>query len=60
MASQILTSDNVGQFTSNMMEPSLKINGTTHNNTTLLWPQSINQSINQSIKQSIIYLLINQ
>ena len=49
MASQILTSDNVGQFTSNMMEPSLKINGTTHNNTTLLWPQSINQSINQTI-----------
>ena len=47
MASQILTSDNVEQFTSNKMEPSLKINGATHNNTSAMAP--INQSINQSI-----------
>ena len=53
---ETLTSDNGGQFTSNEMESFLKINGITHNRTTLLWLQ-VNgrqvERINRVIKKAI-------
>ena len=52
---ETLTSDNGGQFTSNEMESFLKINGITHNRTTLLWLQANGQveRINRFIKKAI-------
>ena len=52
---ETLTSDNGGQFTSNEMESFLKINGITHNRTTLLWLQANGQveRINCFIKKAI-------
>ena len=53
--SETLTSVNGGQFTSNEMEPFLKINGIIHNRTTPLWPKANGQveQINGIIKKAI-------
>ena len=47
--------DNDRQFTSTEMESFLKINGITHNKTTLLWPQANEQveQLNSVIKKAI-------
>ena len=53
--SETLTSVNEGQFTSNEMDPFLKINGIIHNRTTPLWPKANGQveQINGIIKKAI-------
>ena len=52
---ETLTSDKGGRFTSTEMESYLKINGITHNRTTLLWPKANGQieRINRVIKKTI-------